>query len=128
MTSWVTNSNTNRWGAGHVTPPHWWRMRSSLSLRGWGYPSHTKLRPLCHVMRSHWSSMRSSLSPRGWGVSLPHQAPPPPHVMRSHWWTVTSCLCLIGTQSRAWEHKRPREGLVRLSVYGQKYASKKEKK
>ena len=38
--------------------------------------------------------------------------------MRSHWWTVTSCLCLIGTQSRASEHKRPREGLVRLSVYG----------
>ena len=70
-------------------------------------------------MRSHWSSMRSYLSPRGWGGYPSHtRLRPLSHVMRSHWWTVTSCLCLIGTQSRASEHKRPREGLVGLSVYG----------
>ena len=131
MTSWVTHSNTNQGVAGHVTPSDWWRRRASLSLRDGGYPSHTQLRPLCHVRRSHWSSRRSSLSPRGWGGIPPTPGsapPPPPHVTRSHWWTVTSCLSLIGRPSRAREHKKPREGLVQLSVYGQKKSNKKEKK
>ena len=62
-------------------------------------------------MRAHWSSTRSCLSPRGWG-GYPSNTRlcPPLHVMRSHWWTVTSCLCLIGAESRASEHKRPHEG------------------
>ena len=92
---------------------HWSSMRSSLSPRGWGVSLKHEAPPPLHVMRSHWSSMRSSLSPRGWGYPSNTKLHPPPHVMRSYWWTVTSCLCLIGAESQASEHKRPREVLWR---------------
>ena len=41
---------------------------------------------------------------------------------------MTSCLSRIGRPSRAWEHKRPRQGLVQRSVDGQKCAQARKKR
>ena len=65
----------------------------------------------------------------GWGGIPPTaSSAPSPHVTRSHWWTMTSCLSGIGRTSRAWEHKRPRQGLVQPSFDGQKVPKPEEKR
>ena len=131
MTSEVTHSNTNQGRAGHVTPSDWWRRRSSLSRRDGGVSLPHLTPPL--LSREALPLVQPEVIPvtEGMGGYPSHsRLRPSPHVTRSHWWTMTSCLSRIGRPSRAWEHKRPRQGLVQPSVDGQKSAQarRQEKK
>ena len=112
-----------------MTPSDWWRRRSSLSRRDGGVSLPHLTPPL--LSREALPLVQPEVIPvtEGMGGYPSHnRLHPSPHVTRSHWWTMTSCLSRIGRPSRAWEPKRPRQGLVQPSVDGQKSEKKPERK